>query len=55
MLFEFVRANLNVDDIKTIEKMIDPPTVPQNSESMSDKRVFLYEVCHALLIIVDQG
>lgn len=45
MLFEFVKANLNIDAVKKIEKMIDPSIMAHDSDStMSDKRLFLYEV-----------
>lgn len=47
MLIEFVKANLGVEDVKRIEKMIDPPMKQTHSETINntlDKRLFLYEV-----------
>jgi hypothetical protein len=42
VLFEFVKAKLNIDDVKKIEKMINPSI--RAHSTISDKRFFLYEV-----------
>ena len=50
-----MKAKLNVDAVKKIEKMINPSITAHDSDStMSDKRFFLYEVhvCIYILVVV---
>lgn len=48
VLYEFVKANLGVEHVKKIEKMIYPPKCSHykiiNGIPWHDKRMFLYEV-----------
>lgn len=55
MLIEFIKANLGVEDVKRIEKMIDPPMKQARSENINntlDKRLFLYEVPISVWFII---
>lgn len=36
MLVEFIKANLGVEDVKRIERMIDPPTKQTYTETIDN-------------------
>ena len=42
VLAQFIKANLGLEEVKVIEKMIQPPM--EDEEFKKEKRMFLYEV-----------